>query len=167
MKDWDCPLGKTHRVIRFAFTIALLLVAIPLQAKTEETEVLCSHVLSRVKGMWVLSRCLHRANNHTGSSSTPSSSSLSSGCTFISTAWEHHQGSLHCCCAEATRPVLSRVSFKSLFFPFFFFITGEEEWDITLRRGFTSDVLRNIKSYQNTYYELFSFSCKIFFVSLF
>lgn len=58
--------------------------------------------------------------------------------------WEHPQGSLHCCCVEAARAVLKRLCFKSLFFPFSFFYHRGEERDITLRRGFTSDVLRNI-----------------------
>lgn len=65
---------------------------------------------------------MYGANHHAGRSSIPTSSSLNSAHSSAQPgAWEHHQGSLHCCCVEAARPVLRRVCFKSLFLAFSFF----------------------------------------------
>lgn len=145
-----------------------LFIANPLQAKEEEREVLCFHVLSCVK--WMQALCLVTCTEQTTTQVAAQNPSAQAWALSAHSAAQP-ESIIRAPFTAARRrqwDLFWGGSALNVFsFHFHSFITGEEERDITLSRGFTSGVLRNIKSYQNTFYESFSFPCRVFFVLLF
>lgn len=155
--------GKTHRVIRFARTwlfFSLQFLCKLKQGKHKFFVFTSFVVLCKENASSSLSRYMYRANNHAGRKLNTHQLKLE--------LWLHiHQHILvpesiirapFTAAVQRQRDLFWGGSALNLFsFHFLSFITGGAEWDITLSRGFTSDVLRNIKRYQNSLWFVFIF----------